>query len=163
MRARAACSERGFTLLEVLVAVAILAATVAVLQIVSAQTVRAASEVGTKLIAKTLVREKMESVAAGIETGSGGSFEAYPEFSWERTEEVRTIAGEQTAILVTVSVRYPTRKADGAVSFFDSGGAGDGEDPPGIVRLTTLIEPPEVKKARQAAATAGATPVPGGR
>jgi len=141
------CGEAGFTLLEVMVAVAILAGTIAILQTVASHATRRADNASTLTIAKMLARERLGAVVSGVETGTGGQFEDYPAFSWEAATAEQTIAGEQTAILVTVTVRYPTAQGDSSFYIFDTGGTG-AEDSPGIIRITTLIEPPDARKKR---------------
>jgi len=134
-------TEAGFTLVEVLAALLIVATTVAVLQAVSNATARSAVDTNRLRTARMLLRERAEAVALGIETGSGGPIEGYPGYSFEVSEIEAPVAGEETVRQVTVTVRYPSF---GTPERGPTGPAvAEGEDEPGSVRVTTLLDPPE--------------------
>ncbi|RME76952.1 MAG: type II secretion system protein, partial [Planctomycetota bacterium] len=80
-------AQAGLTLIELLVTLAIVAGAIAALQYSASQAYRSAVETNHIRIAKMLLRTKAEEVFAGVETGTGGGFEGYPEaFSWSVSE-----------------------------------------------------------------------------
>jgi prepilin-type N-terminal cleavage/methylation domain-containing protein len=145
--ARRRSGERGFTLVEILVALLIVATTIATLQVVSSATLRGAVETNRIRIAKMLLRQKAEEIAAGVEQGAGGSFEGFPGYEWEASEQETPVTPEsagtqggqpvmpESVRTVTVLVRYPT--AEGG----DPADVPENEDGPGQVRVTTLLDP----------------------
>ncbi len=153
MGERAGGAERGLTLIELLVTLVIVATAIAAQQYSASRANRLAVETNHLRVAKMLLRKKAEEVYAGIETGSGGGFEGYPEaFSWSVTEQLVPLdpGGEtpQAEVrLVVVEVRYPSLAAARAQAqgLADEGVAEEGGDGPGRIRVTMLLDPPEAQ------------------
>ena len=77
-------NNQAFTLLEVMVAMAILAMAVTTLLVVRNNSIdQAARAIEIRLI-RTLLEQKTGEIASGIEKGSSGVFarEGYPEYAW---------------------------------------------------------------------------------
>ncbi|MHC4830424.1 MAG: type IV pilus modification PilV family protein [Planctomycetota bacterium] len=130
--------EAGFTLIETMVALFILTLAITSMQLVADAALELSVDTNRRRIAKILLARKTEEVAAGIEEGSGGSFEGYPNMSWSVGEQTIPIGEtEETMRLVTVSVRYPTMKdrSDDRDPFEEV------EDAPGIMRTTLILDP----------------------
>jgi prepilin-type N-terminal cleavage/methylation domain-containing protein len=152
---RRAAGERGFTLLEVLLALLITATAIAMLQAISNGSLKDAAETGKVRVAKMLLRSKLEEILAGIETGTGGEFEGYPGYSWEAREE-ELQAGEQESVrAIEVTIRYPTLRG--------AGNAVEGDlDGPGTIRAAVYVDPPGAKLEPPKGAGTGAQPAGGG-
>ena len=138
--------QRGFTLIEVLVALFIAATAIAALQSVANETVKASVETNRVRIAKMLLRLKAEEFAAGVEQATSGTFEGFPNYEWEVTNDQVIPVTEvppESVRFVKVIVRHPTFHAG-----YDPTGFPDSQDPPGIVSVTILMDPPtaELKK-----------------
>jgi type II secretion system protein I len=136
--------EAGFTLVEVMVALLIVATSIAALQAISNATLRSAVETNSLRIAKMLLRGKAEEVAAGVETGSGGSFDdqGFAGYTWDVAQATLQAGEEETVVQVTVSVHYPTLRGEDAATVATAEGTEDG---PGVIRVTTFIDPPDAK------------------
>jgi prepilin-type N-terminal cleavage/methylation domain-containing protein len=114
--------EGGFTLLEVMLAVGIIAVFFAVLIVSRDDIISTAANSNSLRIARMLASQKMEEVllsevAEEGEETLGGTFENYPGFSWEEsTEEISLTTDEeldatpdmqQTYVtLITITVEY---------------------------------------------------------
>jgi len=137
--------ERGFTLVEVLVAVLIVATTISVLQTISGATLKTAVETNRIRIAKMLLRQKAEEIAAGVETSSGGGFDGFPGYEWESSDVETPVttddgSGNQPEAVrtITVTVRMPSLAASPDEFQPDPNSTEDG---PGVMRVTTLLDP----------------------
>lgn len=140
----------GFTLVEVLVALMIVATTVAALQTVSNATLKSAVETNRIRIAKMLLRYKAEEIVAGVEQGSGGTFDGFPGYEWSVTEQEVPVTdasasggtgGSQESVRsVEVSVTMPSF----GTTTTDPGDARSA-DGPGRMSLATLLDPPDAK------------------
>jgi prepilin-type N-terminal cleavage/methylation domain-containing protein len=130
--------EAGFTLIETMVALFILTIAITSMQLVADSALKLSVDTNLRRIAKILLAKKTEEVAAGIEEGSGGSFEGYPNMSWSVGEQSLPIGEtEETMRLVTVSVNYPTMKDQrDDIDPFEQV-----EDAPGIMRTTLILDP----------------------
>ncbi len=134
--------EGGFTLLELVVALAIAATTVTMLQVIANSAYRSAGDTSLKRRAKIMLREKAEAIATGAETGTSGEFDGDNEgFRWESSEQTLEVTTRSGAVVsvpkLTVSVRYPSREGDSG----PHAGGGSTGDPPGTVRVTVLLDP----------------------
>jgi prepilin-type N-terminal cleavage/methylation domain-containing protein len=157
-------AQAGFTLVEVLVALLIVATTIATLQTVSNATLRLAVETNRLRIAKMLLRAKAEEVCSGVEQGTGGTFDGFPGYEWSvaATEvPIDTSGGTgsstgsstgpstggggsgaqpESVIAVTISVSMPSFSGSTDPSLTEANG-----DPPGIVAVRTYPPPPDAK------------------
>ncbi len=169
MSARA--GERGFTLVEVLMAMMIVATTIAGLMYRVDASLSTAGDTNFLRIAKMLLRAKMGEVIAGVEAGTNGSFEdqGFPAYTWDVVVQPVQVSQDESALQVTVSVHHPTMGADEQQDA-NAGASGDlMSDGPTVVRATTLIDPPDAQLlppgsggASQPATTgAGGTAAPG--
>lgn len=149
-------SEAGFTLVEVMVALMIVATSIAALQSISSASLRAAVETNHLRVAKMLLRAKAEEIAAGAETGAGGDFEeqGFHGYAWAASEQQLQAGEEESVRSVEVTVRYPTRTGGGGyatMGWGDAGGyvgpndVGISGDAPGTVRLTVYLDPADAK------------------
>ncbi len=157
-RPRPSRREGGFSLLEVLLALLIVGTTLAALQYQSTESMDAAIEASKLRVAKMLLRQKAEEVAAGIEPGTVGTFDGYQGYEWEVTEtEVPVTAatdaaaatgtGAGTAAAAAAqpesvrSVTVAVKIVDQAARDDMSRDYGEGEDRMGVVRVTILLDP----------------------
>lgn len=145
--------ESGFTLMEVLVALLIVATTVAVLQDVSSATLKDAIETNRVRVAKMLLKTKLEEIEKGIETATSGDFRAYygtsyPGYEWEMAEASQPVGKEEAVRAIMVTVRYPTLLDPNAYreeNFYEDPTMADISDLPGMMRATLYVDPPEAK------------------
>lgn len=89
---------RGFTLLEVLVSVAILAISIVTLLIIRNNSVKETAKTKTAVTAAVLAREKMGEIESNDvnELTESGEFDGYPGYRWTKEvflEEVSTDSG----------------------------------------------------------------------
>ncbi|GIW71537.1 MAG: hypothetical protein KatS3mg102_1079 [Planctomycetota bacterium] len=154
-------SQGGFSLIEVLVALMIVATAIASMQAIASSALQAGVEANQLRIAKRLLRQKAEEVYAGLETGHAGTFEGYPEtFHWSVSEQLVPVTGDpggqgpvESVRLVTVELRYPVlRAADSVDPDLLAARFGDLDpavlDRPGQMRVTMLLDPPEQAASR---------------
>jgi prepilin-type N-terminal cleavage/methylation domain-containing protein len=149
-RGAARGSASGFTLVEVLVALLIVATTIAALQMVSSGTLKSAVETNRLRVAKMLLRLKAEEVISGVEAGTTGGFDGFPGYEWEAVQQVTSVtpddgsgAQPESVVTVTITVHMPTMTPDAdAVVNQDVASTEDG---PGVVRLTVLVDPPDAE------------------
>lgn len=113
---------RGFTLLEVVFAVVIIATALLGLQAAMSGAILSAADSINRRAARTLARAKMEEILTEeIDAEGSGSFdeEGYAQFSWEsRAEELGVGTAEgapspQSVRVVTLEVRFPTETGEG--------------------------------------------------
>lgn len=148
MRATVARAERGFTLMEVLVALLIVAMAVSLMQSMASDGIDLAIETNHKRVAKMLLHQKAEEVIVDYETSTSGSFDGYPGYEWlvSTTDVPVGEEGEASIRLVTVSVRYPSLygsdETELELTLDDEGNTTVG-DGPGILRVTTYLDPLE--------------------
>lgn len=136
--------QQGFTLVEVLVALMIVATTIGALQLVAGRALKSAAETNKVRVAKMLLLAKAEEVVAGIEEGTGGEFEGYPGFSWDVYDQLVPLEDvEEQVRSVTVSVRYPTLVSRPEDDFEDLDGVQ--RDAAGQLRVTVLVDPPDAE------------------
>ncbi|MEZ6187289.1 MAG: hypothetical protein R3F62_20045 [Planctomycetota bacterium] len=129
--------QRGFGLLEVVFAVAIVVTALLGLQAAVTGGIDAASSSINRRAARELCRSKLEEVLAGLEEPEGdGEFEDYPGFRWEATREELPLgmAEAQTELVnvITVKVTFPVLA--GAV-----GGEEGGEDTTSELELSGVL------------------------
>ncbi len=122
-RGRGARRAAGFTLMEVVFAVAIVATALIALQAAVAGSIQAAGSSVNRRAAREECRAKLEEILAGVSSpDGGGDFEDRPGFRWSaRTEELTVGMPEKASEVVTVvvlEVQFPTF----------SGGGGGGKD-----------------------------------
>ncbi|MFC1707758.1 prepilin-type N-terminal cleavage/methylation domain-containing protein [Planctomycetota bacterium] len=136
---------RGFTLVEVLLAMVIMAFAISALQITANGALKSTVETNRQRVAKMLLLKKAEEVIAGLEEGSGGGFEGYPGYEWTVAETAVPIGETEESVLqITVGVTYPTLSSGGGggLDDFESDQPRDG---PGQIRITVLIDPPDAE------------------
>lgn len=115
--------RRGFTLLEVVFAVAIVATSLLALQAAIAGSVQTATDTVNRRAARGLARSKMEEVLTGLVDAEGsGTFseEGYDAFSWESRAEEMGVGGaagdaepSEKVRKVTLTVSFPSDEGDG--------------------------------------------------
>jgi type II secretory pathway pseudopilin PulG len=140
-------SEAGFTIVEVLVALFIVATTIAALQTIASATLKSSVETNRTRIAKMLLRQKAEEIYFGLETSSGGTFEGFPGYSWEKVEQEIPLTDNPVdgVIHVGVKVKMPTlavTRDEGEVAPEPANPYGPQDDPPDEVRIEFYIDPP---------------------
>ena len=139
--------ERGFTLIEVMVALMIVATTCAALQGISSASMRAAFETNHIRVAKMLLRAKAEEIAAGVETGQGGTFEeqGFRGYAWVAQEQQLQAGQEESVRAIQVVLNYPTQSAgSSAASYFADTTIGDA---PGTMTVTIFLDPVDAQLA----------------
>jgi type II secretion system protein I len=136
--------EGGFTLVEVMVALMIVATTCAILQSVSSKTMRSAIETNHLRVAKMLLRAKAEEIAAGAEQSAGGTFDeqGFRGYSWSMMQQALQADDDEVVLQVDLIVRYPTRSSDTLADASVDPTSGDG---PGRVHVSLFLDPPDAK------------------
>lgn len=137
-------ADAGLTLLEVLAAVVIVSVALLSLQMAMSGNVQSTVVANHRRVAKTLLRQKIEEIRAGIETGSEGNFvdEGFPTFTWRSDEEQVDVTEKEAVIQLTVSITYPilfdtrARPAEGEQL---EGDAPDSE----TLTMHLLVDPPK--------------------
>jgi general secretion pathway protein I len=111
---------RGFTLLEVMAAVAIMAAALTVLLVERNVAVRRTARTNDRRVAVRLAEEKIHEILLGMEEGNGGSFESFPAFRWSAEESMESVEkdGGEIGILrrIAVTVTFPLRTEEDSVT-----------------------------------------------
>jgi general secretion pathway protein I len=112
--------RKGFTLLEVMAAVAIMATALTVLLVERNVAVRRTARTNDRRIASRLAEEKIHEILLGIEQESAGSFEAYPAFRWSVEEGFESVEreGQEIGTLrrIAVTVTFPLRTEEDSVT-----------------------------------------------
>ena len=149
--------QAGFTLVEIMMALMIVATSIAALMIVSTRSLNRAGDTNFLRVAKMLLRAKMGEIIAGTETNDSGSFDdqGFVGYRWEKAQ-VELMAGDaEKVIQITVGVHHPSMASDDEIQ--QSGLGTDATvDGPNIVRATTYIDPPDAKLVPAAQAGSGA-------
>ena len=113
--------RRGFTLLEVVFAVAIVATSLLALQAAIAGSVQVATDTVNRRAARALARTKIEEVLTGVVDAEGsGNFseEGYEVFTWSSRAEDMPVGGageteaSENVRLVTVTISFPSDEGD---------------------------------------------------
>jgi len=130
----------GFSLLEVIFAVTIVAVALVGLQAAVSGAILTSGDAVNRRAGRELARGKLEEILAraalGEEGGAEGSgeFEAYPEFRWSsRTEEVQVGPEGQTATIELVHLE---------VSFPVNAGEADEGEPRETLKLSAVLPEP---------------------
>lgn len=128
--------ERGLSLAEVLVALAIVAIAVLSINRVAEQAQIAAAEANFLRAAKRLLLQKAWEIVAGVEEGQSGSFESFPSaYTWSVDEEqvqLEDVGEEEFVRSLRVRVTYPTAGGSGG---FGNGSAGN------ELTITVFLDP----------------------
>lgn len=153
--------EGGFTLIEVLVALFIVATALAALQLVTTGTMGAAVDANRLRVAKMLLRQKAEEVALRVEAGTAGSFDGYPGYRWEVSEVEHSVSDDPPAAVRSVTVAVYLDSPSGQTM---DAPPDEGQDGPNVVRVFTLLDPPdaELKPPSAGQPQAGGQPPAGG-
>jgi prepilin-type N-terminal cleavage/methylation domain-containing protein len=134
----------GFTLLEVMCAVAIMATALVALESSISGSVLSASTSVNRRAAREGCRAKLEEILVGTTPADGGGeLEDRPGFKWTaRTDELKVGFGEtqsEVARVVTVEMTFPTD----SVSPRGEGASTAGDSETETVKLSSvLVEPP---------------------
>ena len=142
-------ASRGFTLLELLLALAIVGTALVGLGAAVSQGIGSAAESINQRAAREACRAKLEGIVTGGETSAGGMIDGHESFTWSVTRDERTTGAADSPVekyvVVTVTVNFPSDakppSENGLTSKSPSFGAGKG-----TVKLTTLMDPPELTK-----------------
>ncbi len=123
---RRGCGDSGFTLLEVMVAVALLSfAVVSILGVVS-YNINLASRSSDFLIAASLADEmasKIDAVGVPAESNESGEFENHPKFRWEVAVIPYNLPQMGVLMkLVTIVITWDDGEESYEVSFIAEGG-----------------------------------------
>ncbi len=132
-------AARGFSLLEVVFAVTIVAVALIGLQATVSGSILAAGDSINRRAARELARAKLEEIiaqaAAGRDEADGsGSFEEYPEFNWSsRSDEVTVGAEGSTATVrvVLLELTFPVEASEAG---------GEGRD---TIKLASVLPEPQ--------------------
>lgn len=137
--------EGGFTLIEIMVCVMIVATAITALQLTASDALKSAVETNRIRAAKMLLLKKAEEVVAGVEEGQSGSFEGYPGYQWEVADQELTLEEvEESVRSVTITVRYPTLARSSQDVELDSA-FDDVLDGPGRTSVTILLDPEDAE------------------
>lgn len=133
MSARFRARRRGFTLMEVVFAVAIVATALIALQATVAGSIQSAGSSVNRRAAREECRAKLEEILAGAASpDGGGDFEDRPGFTWSARTEDLTVGMPEKATevvkVVVIEVQFPV--------FSGGGGGKDG----GAAASTTAEE-----------------------
>lgn len=152
-------TTQGFTLMEVVFAVAIVATALAALQATVAGSIQSAGSTVNRRAAREECRAKLEEILAGAESpDGGGEIEGRPNFKWSARSEDVTIGmpdkATETLKIVVVEVTFPV---------FESEGGGGGSATPGgvaaptpeasfdegteTIKMGSVLPPPEEEQA----------------
>lgn len=126
--------RQGFTLMEVVFAVAIVATALAALQATVAGSIQSAGSTVNRRAAREECRAKLEEILAGVESpDGGGEIEGRPGFKWSARSEDVTVGmpdkATETLKIVVIEVTFPV--------FGDSAGGSSGPATPGGVAAPT--------------------------
>ncbi len=160
--------RRGFTLLEVVFAVVIIATALLGLQATVAGSIRSAGNSVNRRAAREECRQKLEEILAGtVSPDEAGELEDRPGFKWSaRTEEVQVGTGEtktEVVRVVTVEMQFPadseTSESGGSAPAPTSGGDAasssgttDNGDGTQTLSLSSLLPDPPAGQGPPAAA-----------
>lgn len=135
--------RRGFSLLEVIVAVAICVTTLLALQAAVGGAVLSAADSITRRSARVLARGKMEEILLGLAPADdSGTFEENAAVNYDASVEeiqvgVAEVAQTEVIRVVTLEVRFPVEGGAGA----DGDGGGGGNE---TLTLISIL-PPETQ------------------
>lgn len=139
-------ARRGFGLMEVVFAVAIVSMALLALQATVSGGIKSAGNSVNRRAARELARAKLEEVLAGIEAPEtlGGELEDHPGFVLDaQVEEVMIgvpdAAQTESIRIVTVQLRYPITAIRPAGSDDLGAGAGGDEDETETIKLASIM------------------------
>ncbi len=156
VRERVLGRARGFTLLELLMAVVIVATALVSLGAVVSQGIGSAADSVNQRAAREACRARIEAIAAGDNVPDGGPIEGHETFTCQVTREERSTGAADTPdekyIVVTVQVNYPSEREQTT----QTGMPGATSLPKGTasIQLSTILLPQEIRD-RQRQALAG--------
>ncbi|MBI3723110.1 type II secretion system protein [bacterium] len=143
MRRNSLGRARGFTLLELLLAVAIVAFALVTIAAAVSNGIAIAGEASNLRVAREACRAKLESVVSGTETSQGGPIEGHETFQWSLAREEKTVGVGDSPTekyhVITVTVTYPS----------DTAPSSPGQPGQGTIKLTTIVDPPDLKDAQK--------------
>ncbi|GEM_PF-2985928 len=117
---RTARRRGGFTLLEVMAALAVVAVSLTVLLVERNTAIRRTARTNDRRIAVQLASEKLDEILLGVEGESSGAFETHPGFRWSAEESLESFEaegrGEGTLRRVDVTVRFRLRTEEDSVT-----------------------------------------------
>ena len=93
----------------VVAALAIVAVALSALLVERNGAVRRTARTNQRRVALQLAKTRIAEILSGVETGTGGTFEEYPGFSWSASEEHEEAVRQGGALqlrLITVVVRF---------------------------------------------------------
>ena len=114
----------GFTLLEVMAALAVVALALTVLLVERNLAVQRTSRTNDRRAALHLAEEKLNEIVLGLETGASGEFTDPPGFRWSVEERIETVVAEDPGggylRRIEVTVFFPLRTAEDKVTLVAS-------------------------------------------
>lgn len=133
----------GFTLMEVVFAVAIVATALIALQATVAGSIQSAGSSVNRRAAREECRAKLEEILAGVESpDGGGDFEDRPGFTWSaRTEELTVGMPEKATEVVQVviiEVQFPVFSGGGGGK---DGGSSTAEEGMETITMASVMPP----------------------
>lgn len=148
-------TSRGFTLMEVVFAVAIVATALAALQATVAGSIQSAGSTVNRRAAREECRAKLEEILAGSESpDGGGELEDRPGFKWSARSEEVTVGmpdkASEVVKIVVVEVTFPvfaTSGEGGAAGGADAPAAGTAEEGMESITMGSVLAPPEDEAA----------------
>src|SRR6476659_7095025 len=110
----------GFTLLELLLAIVIVATALVALGAVVSSGIGAAADSINQRAAREACRAKLEAAVANGDTSGGGQVEGHETFTWNLTREEKITGAidqpDEKYDVITVTVTYPSDEASPTTS-----------------------------------------------
>lgn len=110
---------RGFTLLEVMAALAVMAVAITVLLVERNTAIERTGRTQNRRAALQLAEEKMQEILLGLETAGAGEFDGRPGFQWSVSEEMDVVEAEGGSSRLlkrfVVEVRFPLKTTEDRV------------------------------------------------
>lgn len=143
--ARASSRRAGFTLMEVVFAVAIVATALIALQATVAGSIQSAGSSVNRRAAREECRAKLEEILAGVASpDGGGDFEDRPGFTWSaRTEELTVGMPDKATEVVKVvvlEVQFPVASGGGGGGK-DGGGSSAAQEGMETITMASVLPP----------------------
>ncbi len=150
--------RRGFTLLELLLAIVIIATAIVALQATMAGAIGSAGDAINQRAAREACRTLLEQALASGETSGGGPVPGHEQLTYSIQREERTAGAiespDEKYDVITVIVTYPSDTPTDSTTQPPGQQAGTGQ-----VKLSTAVDPPDLGNGTTG--TPGAPAAPG--